>query len=162
MDNQIIILISITTMFAASLILNIVTLQKISKINKQSKKFFSGKNGKDLEEVINKHKKHLGKIDNEIQELFEASGKIHSLAFKGVHRVGLLRFNPFKDIGGDQSFALALLNGKNSGVVISSLHTREGTRMYSKEIRNGATVKHTLTEEEEKAIQIAQTQKKID
>ena len=101
MDNQVILLISITIMFAVSLIFNITTLQKVSKIKNQSKNFFSGKNGKDLEEVINKHKKRLDNVDKEIQELFEASNKIHNLALKGVHQVGLLRFNPFKDIGGD-------------------------------------------------------------
>lgn len=162
MENQTLILISVIGIFAISLVLNIITLKKASQIKKQSEEFFSGKNGKDLEDVINKHRERLDGIENEIQELFDASESIHKLAYKGVHKVGLLRFNPFKDIGGDQSFALALLNGSNSGVVISSLHTREGTRIYSKEIRNGKTVKHTLTEEEEKVIQISQTTKKMD
>ena len=61
----------------------------------------------------------------------------------------------FGDIGGDQSFALALLDGKNSGIVISSLHTREGTRIYSKPIIKGESEKYTLTEEEKQAIKTA-------
>ncbi|MFC1645101.1 DUF4446 family protein [Patescibacteria group bacterium] len=162
MDIQLIILMTVAMLFIASAILNIITLKKVSKINIQSKEFFSGKNGKNLEEVINSHKKRLDGIDAEIQELFEASNKIHKLSFKGIHKVGLIRFNPFKDLGGDQSFAIALLNGHDSGVVISSLHTREGTRIYGKSVKQGKSEKHTLTEEEIKAIQISKTQKKID
>jgi hypothetical protein len=65
------------------------------------------------------------------------------------------RFNPFKEVGGDQSFSVALLNGKNNGLVISSLYTREGTRIYAKAITNGLSEKHPLTEEEEEIIKLA-------
>ena len=82
-------------------------------------------------------------------ERIEKEGKLH------IQKVGLLRFNPFKDVGGDQSFSLALLNGKNNGFTISSLYTREGTRIYCKAIIDGKTEKYPLTEEEKKAIQIA-------
>jgi hypothetical protein len=67
----------------------------------------------------------------------------------------VVRFNPFKDIGGDQSFALALLDGKNSGLVVSSLHTREGTRIYSKPVIKGESEKYPLTDEEKSAIKAA-------
>ncbi|NTV41155.1 MAG: DUF4446 family protein, partial [Candidatus Moranbacteria bacterium] len=83
------------------------------------------------------------------------SNRIHSLALKSIHKVGIVRFNPFKDIGGDQSFALALLDGKDCGIVISSLHTREGTRIYSKPVIKGISEKYTLTEEEKNAIKEA-------
>ena len=113
---------------------------------------FSGKDATNLESILFEHSKELKLLDKEIQELFEISNRIHSLALRSVHKVGIVRFNPFKDIGGDQSFALALLDGKDSGLVISSLHTREGTRIYSKPVSKGIAEKYTLTEEEEKAI----------
>ncbi|HEX8974531.1 MAG TPA: DUF4446 family protein, partial [Patescibacteria group bacterium] len=116
---------------------------------------FSGKQASDLESIILSHSEELVALDKEIQELFEISNKIHSLAHRGVHKVGIIRFNPFKDIGGDQSFALALLDGKNSGVVVSSLHTREGTRIYAKPIVKGESDKYTLTDEEKSAIKEA-------
>lgn len=152
----------ILVLFVLSVTLNIITLLKFKRINQQSELFFAGKNGKDLEELIENQKTKIENIDKEIQRLFEASEKIYKLSNKGIHKVGLIRYNPFKDIGGDQSFALAFLNGKDTGVTISSLHTREGTRIYAKSIKNGVTDKYKLTEEEEKAIQIAQTTKKID
>ncbi len=94
-------------------------------------------------------------MDGEIQELFETSNRIGNLAMRGLHKVGIVRYNPFKDLGGDQSFAIALLDGKNSGLVISSLHTREGTRVYAKPISAGDSKKYALTEEEKQAIKIA-------
>jgi hypothetical protein len=73
-----------------------------------------------------------------------------------VHKVGVVRFNPFKDLGGDQSFSIALLDGENNGVVVSSLHTREGNRVYAKPVELGKAVKHPLTEEEQEAIKKAE------
>ena len=69
---------------------------------------FSGKDAKSLEAVILEHSQSIIEIDKEIQELFEISNKIHNLSFKGLHKIGIVRFNPFKDIGGNQSFAIAL------------------------------------------------------
>jgi hypothetical protein len=63
-----------------------------------------------------------------------------------------MRFNPFKEVGGNQSYAVALLNGKNSGVVFSSLHTREGTRAYAKPVKNGSADGFPFTEEEKAVI----------
>ena len=59
-------------------------------------------------------------------------------------------------MGGDQSFSVALLDGENSGVVISALHTREGNRVYAKPVEKGKAVKYPLTEEEQEAIKKAE------
>jgi hypothetical protein len=129
-----------------------VVLIKIRKINLKSRTFFEGKNGKDLEEVVVRKIEEIKQLDKDIQDLYEVSNKINNLALRSVHRVGVIRFNPFKDIGGDQSFSVALLDGKNSGITISSLHTREGTRVYIKPINKGKSEKYPLTKEEERAI----------
>jgi hypothetical protein len=71
-----------------------------------------------------------------------------------VQNVGLVRFNPFQDTGGDQSFALALLDKRGDGVVISSLHTRTSTRMYARPIK-ASVANSSLSEEEAQAVQQA-------
>jgi hypothetical protein len=150
--------IAVLSMAALIIILaaiNILAFLKIRRLNEKSKLLFSGKTGENLEEIILGQSKEIKELDSEIQELFEISNKIHDLSFKGLHNVGLIRFNPFKDIGGDQSFAVALLDGKKSGIVISSLHTREGTRMYVKPVAQGNSEKYPLTEEEKQAVKIA-------
>ena len=72
-----------------------------------------------------------------------------------IQKIGLLRFNPFKDTGGDQSFILALLDGKDTGVVLSGLYSRAGTRWYAKKIVEGKPVEHELSDEEKQAIKQA-------
>jgi len=72
-----------------------------------------------------------------------------------IQKVGLIRFNPFSDTGGDQSFVLALLDKNNNGVVISSLHARTSTRWYAKSILTGKGKNIELSKEEERAIKEA-------
>ncbi len=128
---------------------------RLNKIKKQSAEFFTGKKAKNLEEFILEQAKNIKIMDKDIQELYNISNQINALALRGIHKTGMVRFNPFKEVGGDQSFAIAFLNGKNNGLVISSLYTREGTRIFSKSIVSGKSEKHPLTEEEEAAIKIA-------
>jgi hypothetical protein len=71
-----------------------------------------------------------------------------------IRHVGLVRFSPFHDTGGDQSFALALLDGQKSGVVVTGLHARTDSRLYAKPIQHGQS-SYSLTPEEREAMEIA-------
>jgi len=84
--------------------------------------------------------KMLGKEIDRLQD----DGQFH------VQKVGLIRFNPFQETGGDHSFSIALLDGKDTGVVLTGLHTRERTRVYAKAIKKGKS-EHELSNEEKKA-----------
>lgn len=105
----------------------------------------------DLKAVLEKiqgleeeNRTNLEALAGEVRKINE-EGRYH------VQKVGLVRFNPFKEIGGDHSFSLALLNGSNTGVVITGLHTRERTRVYMKAIKEGKC-EVELSEDEKKAI----------
>ncbi|MDP1834183.1 MAG: DUF4446 family protein [Candidatus Moranbacteria bacterium] len=117
--------------------------------------FFSGNNVKSIEDVVINHSRAIKTLDKDIQELYNISNQINLLAHRSLHKFAMIRFNPFKEVGGDQSFAIAMLNGKNCGLVISSLYTRDGTRVYSKTITNGESEKYPLTEEEKQVIKLA-------
>jgi hypothetical protein len=111
-----------------------------------------GKNLKEiLEEILSTEKKQ----QEDVKRIFERLERIENDGLLHIQKVGLVRFNPFADTGGDQSFVLALLDGKNSGVVVTSLHGRVGTRWYAKNIKEGKGENYELSEEEEKAIKIA-------
>jgi len=142
--------------------LNIFLWIKFRKINKLSKEFFAGKNGKDLSEVVSGQLKMIENNQNDIKELFDGYEKIFNIASKGIQKVGVVRYNPFKDMGGNQSFSIALLDMENSGLVISTLATRDGTRVFSKPIFNGDCKDFPLIEEEKKAIKIATSSKKVN
>lgn len=66
---------------------------------------------------------------------------------KAVSKVAMSRYNPYKDVGGDQSFSIILLNAADSGLVVTSLHTRSGTRIYAKQIKSGKTEVELSAEE---------------
>lgn len=72
-------------------------------------------------------------------------------AKKHTQKVSLVRFNPFKELGGDHSFCLAILDGEDTGVLITSLHTRDRTRVYMKDVKNGLS-NVELSSEEKKAL----------
>lgn len=76
-------------------------------------------------------------IESEITE-----NKLH------LQKIGFRRFNPFTDTGGDQSFILSLLDENGTGIVISSLHSRENTRLYAKKVTNGEGIEQVLSKEE--------------
>ncbi len=91
------------------------------------------------------------------QEITEINKRLQVLEKEGlghVQRIGMLRFNPFDEAGGDNSFTICLLNGKSDGILLTGLHTREKTRMYAKKIENGKS-KYELSKEEKKVIQDA-------
>ena len=80
------------------------------------------------------------------------TNKINKDGQSHIQKIGLVRFNPFKDTGGDQSFILALVDAQDTGVVISSLHTRTGTRWYAKGVVRGKGVEYDLSDDEIKAL----------
>lgn len=88
----------------------------------------------------------------EVKEVLEKQG---AEARKHFQKAGIVRFNPFSDSGGDQSFSLSLMDGHDRGFVISSLHTRQETRIYLKPVVNGKGKEFPLSKEEEQAIKIA-------
>ncbi|MFW5885039.1 MAG: DUF4446 family protein [Patescibacteria group bacterium] len=133
--------------------------KKLSEIKRKQEVLFSGKKGKSLEDVVLGNKESVNQLKEDAERLYNITSQIHQHSLKSIHKVGLVRFNPFRDIGGDQSFSLALLDDKDSGAVISSLYSKEGVRIYAKSLQEGKTIKHPLTEEEKHAIAIASTEK---
>jgi hypothetical protein len=93
----------------------------------------------------------------ELRRISALETRVDSLDQRGrraVQRLGVVRFNPFEDTGSNQSFALALLDDRGDGVVISSLHSRQSTRIYLKPV-NGGRSETALSEEEAQALKQA-------
>jgi len=104
-------------------------------------------------------KERLERLEKEIDNLKMEVERLEKINVSNIQKIGLVRFNPFEDLGGDQSFSLALLDGNDNGIVITSLFLKEGNRIYSKLIENGNS-KYKLTPEEKLAISIAKHGKK--
>ena len=102
------------------------------------------KNSKDVLKV-------LGALKGEVKTISEELEKLKHECAWALQKTGVVRFNPFSGVGGDQSFSIVLLNKKDDGVVITSLYARGGSRIYAKPIQNG-TSKYSLSREEKEAI----------
>jgi len=124
------------------------------QIKKKLKIFFNGKKASDLEGVLFEEIKRLKKSETEIKKLIKSSKVLEKMASQSIQKIAVVRFNPFKETGGDQSFVIALLDWHDNGLVISSLYSREGTRIYSKPIKAGQS-KYPLTKEELEALKKA-------
>lgn len=81
--------------------------------------------------------------------------EVENQSIKHIQRVELLRFNPYGDTGGDQSFTLALLDHQGTGLVVTCLHARSGTRIFAKPILEGKSHKYKLSSEEEETVRKA-------
>jgi hypothetical protein len=108
---------------------------------------------KDILEEILKNQQGLQAQTIHLQQAINdlaGDGKLH------IQKVGLVRFNPFSDTGGSQSFTLALLDGHDNGLVMTSLYARTGNRWYVKEVQGGKGKEYELSKEEQSAIHKAQ------
>ena len=113
-----------------------------------------GAEGKDLGEVLDAHLDKVFAVSAEVDELTVRTAVAEANLRRSFQRIGLVRFNPFEDTGGNQSFALALLDANGDGIVLSSLHSRTGTRVYAKAV-NGGRSETALSDEETQAVRDA-------
>ena len=153
-QNQETLIAAATAILLFLLFWNIYLQRGLSKIKKRTRSFFASSEGKDLEEIIYKQIKKTNEVDYEIKKIAEDNKKIKNNLAECIQKVGVIRFNPFGDVGGNQSFVIALLDNSLSGVIIQSLYSREGVRVYSKQIKEGKS-EYTLGKEEEEAIKMA-------
>ncbi len=110
---------------------------------------------KDLKAVLEKVLRDIKGNEKQIKKALKKCEKIEGKGAFHVQKIGFLRYNPFKTTGGDQSFILALLDEHNDGVVITSLHSRETTRIYAKPVKKGEAGKYKLSTEEKRVIERA-------
>lgn len=139
--------------FAAILIWNIFLTFRVLKFWKKSNmKFPSGISSAEVQEILLKQSDSIEKIKRDLEKMNSYAEESRGIALKGIQNVGVVRFNPFKGVGGDQSFAIALLDSSGSGITISSLYGREGARIYAKPVKN-KTSPYQFSDEEREAIE---------
>lgn len=113
-----------------------------------------GANGRSLEGTIEAHVDKVYAVAREVDSLEARTAILEGAQRRAFQRIGLVRFNPFEDTGGNQSFAVALLDAVGDGFVLSSLHARQGTRVYAKTIASGRA-EAALSNEEQEALRLA-------
>ncbi|MBI5045083.1 MAG: DUF4446 family protein [Candidatus Levybacteria bacterium] len=122
-------------------------------------RMIKGATSESLSSVLDKIVGDIQSSKKDIAQLVSDYDKIEKEGSFHIQKIGLLRFNPFKDTGGDQSFILSFLDSHDTGLIISGLYSRSGTRWYAKKVIKGKGVDYDLSDEERKALDEA---KKIE
>lgn len=150
--NQNVIIIAVSFLLVWLLLLTFFLIKTIihyRRLVSKSKK-------KDLKNLLDEILTKIDEQEKRTQELKQASKDLEQKNLKNLQNIGFLRFNPFSDTGGDQSFVLSMLDGEENGIVLSSLHSRGVTRVYAKEVKKGKEGQgFKLSKEEKEAIQKA-------
>ena len=107
-----------------------------------------------IDEILDRQLKSVESLSERVDALNKLHHELEHLSQRTIQKVAVIRYNPFSDTGGDQSFAIALLDSLGNGVVVSSLHSRTDTRVFAKPVQSGRS-KFQLSDEEQDAIRKA-------
>jgi len=130
------------------------------RIYKTFGRLTKGVSEKDLKEIL---EEILATVDKEAGLSTDLGKRLEQLKTENldhIQKIGLVRYNPFSNTGGNQSFVLALLDGNNNGFVITSLHSRDSTRVFAKPVIQGKETGYEFSKEEVQAIVEAQKKEK--
>ncbi len=150
---------AITILLILVVLLFIILFIVIHQLNIISRRYgalMSGKKGKDLEKVIFTRFKEMDKVKQNEYRLNREFKKIAKHQDLCISKYSLIKYDAFDDVSGKLSFVIALLNDSNSGIVLNSMHSRDGCYTYAKEIINGESY-IPLSEEEKQAIAATKT-----
>ncbi len=149
---------TLTLALAIGLVICLVALaglwRRVSGLRGRLDRLTRGEDGDSLQGVL---ETHLGRVVTAQADMVDLGRRTERLEVDGrraFQRIGLVRFNPFEDTGGNQSFALALLDAEEDGIVLSSLHSRGNTRIYAKAVAAGRP-EAALSDEETEALGLA-------
>lgn len=129
------------------LIIIIYLLVSINDIKSRQSNMMRGANGASLEDIITKNIDDIKNIKENIANIEKDIRDLNARLQKAFAKFSAMRFSAFDDVGGDQSFALALLDAEDNGVIISSLKGRDGANVYLKTVENGNADIHLMSEE---------------
>ena len=131
-----------------------IVARRASRVQRQVDGLTRGEDGRSLAGVLDAHLESVHAVARRQDDLDAHAGDLDAQAARSVQGVALVRFNTFEDTGGNQSFALALVDPGGTGVVVNSLHARNQTRLYAKAVRAGIA-DGALSAEETEALRLA-------
>lgn len=137
------------------LILCIILIGKNSSLKKRYRAFMQGAEGKSLQESFEKKFKNMDYINEKIDEIDTRLNGIDDNLLKTYQKVGIVKYDAFKEVGGTLSFVLTLLTKENDGFIMNSMHSnKEGCYIYIKEVQAGEVFVN-LSEEESQSLEQA-------
>jgi hypothetical protein len=132
----------------------VIMLARQQRLLGQYQHLMMGTSGGNLESMLNEHIAQVRATADRVESVDQLAHRLEKAAYFSLQHLGVVRYNPFSGTGGDQSFAIALVDGHGNGVVLSSLHARDLTRVYAKPLQKWEST-YSLTDEEKQAIALA-------
>lgn len=129
----------------------IVCITSLNKVEKKYRRLMRGTNNKNLEELIIGYLDRIDEIKDTTNEVKNLCDYTTSLTNSCIQRVSIIRYKAFEDVGSDLSYSIALLDGYNNGVILTSIYARTESTTYAKPIDKGIS-RYDLSEEEEKVL----------
>ena len=134
------------------LILYITSVFNLKKLRTSYSRFMSKLgNGNNIEELLKEYIKRVETVEAKNGEIISYCKLIDENIKRCTQKIGIVRYNAFKDVGSDLSFTLAILDDYNNGVVLNGIYARDNSNIYAKPIENGQS-KYILSEEEKEAV----------
>lgn len=128
---------------------------KLSRLNRRYQDFMRKLgNGKNLEEDLQNYMSRVNQVEKQNAKISNQIKTLNGDLTKCIQKVGIVRYSAFRDTGSDLSFALALLDENNDGVVLNGIYSREMSNIYAKPVQKGKST-YTISEEEMQAIEKA-------
>ena len=138
-----------------------IILIRIANLNKRYQQFMKKLgNGRTIEEDLENYMYRVEKVEKQNADIISFCKGLEEDVTTCIQKIGIVRYNAFKDTGSDLSFALAMLDEKNNGVVLNGIYSREMSNIYAKPVENGKS-KYTISEEEQEAIDRAINSKEV-
>ena len=155
-DTFLIIILLISVLSIILLILNHLKLTKIK--NEYSEFMKKLGNGKNIDENLKVYMDRVQKVEDLNKEIIQYCESLDKTVDTCIQKIGIVRYNAFKDVGSNLSFTLALLNNNNNGVVVNGIYSRDNSNIYAKPIKDGKS-EYILSDEEKEAIEKAINEK---
>lgn len=121
------------------------------KANKKIDKLLENGKIKDFKDIFLSQKDKNDDLEKQLKEAFLKIENLEKISEKTIQKIGIVRFDPFNELGGKQSFAIAILDDGNNGFILSSLIIKEGNKVYAKPVKDGKS-EYVLSNEEIEAI----------
>ena len=154
LDADLFVLISLVLILAL-IVFCIVLMAKCSGLRKRYEAFMNGSEGKSLEDAFKKKFENMDYINEKLEEIDVRLNGIDMNLLQTYQKIGIVKYDAFKEIGGTLSFALTLLTKDNDGFILNSMHSNtEGCYTYIKEVKAGE-VFVALSEEESQSLEQA-------
>jgi hypothetical protein len=144
-----VIVVGLTVVVLVLLLAVLVQARRLRRLGARLDGITRNSDGRSLEAILDAHLDKVYAVAGELDELSARSAILEANGQRAIQRIGFVRFNPFEDTGGNQSFALAMTDLGGDGFIVSSLHSRTGTRLYAKAVVAGRSDAALSAEEAE-------------